>query len=190
MRRPCLTASRRRAENTVRGGIRMRTVIPRLCTLVFLTTLIGQSGCGSRERIEKGVSFAKDPNPAYRLSAVALLEGSKEDVAIRSLRTLASDDDQDVRGRAILALGVSKDRGSVTLLIDALEDDREWRHCERHLFAFGSKREKLCKTAHEALKRITGHNVSFDPAWLPEERATAIEKWRVITSRSTRVSTK
>jgi hypothetical protein len=155
-----------------------RRHIPRMVRyLVFVSPLI-LAACVSPDDRARAVEDVASDDPVRRLVGLDILRRCDDSDAHALVRALARDREPLVRGLAIEAVGNYRDRDAVPLLLDALSDEGEWKHCRRHFLAFCEYKEKFAQTAHEALVRITGYHVPFDARASKTERDRAIAEWR------------
>lgn len=97
--------------------------------------------------------YATNKSPDMRKAAAIALGRSKNKEAVELLLTLAHDGDQNVRGAAMLGLGMQSDPKAYTAVVEALETDESSEVKGRAAFALGGmKDEKAQAKLLECLK--------------------------------------
>lgn len=118
----------------------------------------------ARGPLERVATLARrDDWPMVRAAAVEALRGERR--ALPVVRAAVADDAQSVRAAAVRALAAARDRQSVPLVVERLEDDEEWPAVVSASLAF--VRELCVPEAATALRAVVARG-SRANAWAPD----------------------
>lgn len=97
---------------------------------------------GDEASFAKLAQYALDKSPEIRRRAASALGWSKNKEALDLLLTLAHDENQNVRGAAVLGLGRQSDPKAYNAIVEALEKDESSEVKGRAAFALGQMKDE------------------------------------------------
>lgn len=100
---------------------------------------------GDEGSFAKLAQYALDQSPEIRQQAAITLGWSKNKEAMDLLLTLAHDGNQDVRGAALIGLGMQNDPRAYDAIVDALEKDGSSEVKGKAAFALGQMKDERAR---------------------------------------------
>ncbi|MBF0217835.1 MAG: HEAT repeat domain-containing protein [Candidatus Omnitrophica bacterium] len=130
--------------------------------------MMGLVKLGSDEAKHTMTSAIRDVEPNVRRFIVNCLDHKGNHAEATAIARLSLDDDETVRRVAIRKLGLMGNHFALINLVPKLENENE-----------GVRRGAI-----EALKKMTGTDMGYDPAASPSERRKCARQWKTLASKS------